>query len=383
MGAGVGALSQAFALAVVLKARLAPVNSEDQPLRPGEGSAASPNQASPRPVAPALERGALAWIHVRRMQGGDLGYQLRTIIELLYALAPLHLVPTRPVAERCHGALQPGCVLVCLDGTVRLLWDAQTLDGQNQSVYLAPEVQAGREPTPRSDLYSVGVMLYETLAGRPLQVRLAADVHAAERPRVPAWAEPLFDVAIRALYRTPHQRWATATEFAEQILRMAGPHIPKRAELAALVRSLVARDAEIKLTPIPESWRRRVPGFTPSSQPPRPSLPVWLEKEPTAAPSLVPVPETRISVPSLSDSEPVRTSGYWYSRTRLAPFARHGLILGALLALLLIAYVVLERDQKPEVPSVAVEVAPGVPQQPHDVAPSSAGEQARPAPLGP
>lgn len=331
------------------------MNSEDQPLRPGEARLASPASPSSIPAVPPLERGALAWVHVKRTRGGELGYQLRTIIELLYSLAPLHLVPTRPPPERCHGALQPGCVLVCLDGTVRLLWDASALDGATRAAYLAPEVQAGREPTPLSDLYSVGIMLYEALTGLPPQGRVSPDIRSGLRPRVPAWAEPLFDVAIRALYRTPQQRWATATDFAEQIVRIAGPHVPKRAELAALVRSLVAHDAEIKLTPIPESWRRRASALnTPTSQPPRPSLPVWLEKEPAVSPSLVPAPEARISVPSLSDSEPVRTSGYWYSRTRLAPFARHGLILGALLALLLVVYTVVERGRHPQVPSVSV-----------------------------
>jgi len=33
--------------------------------------------------------------------------------------------------------------------------------------YLAPEVRAGREADARSDLYALGVVLYEALAGRP------------------------------------------------------------------------------------------------------------------------------------------------------------------------------------------------------------------------
>ncbi|HUF85285.1 MAG TPA: protein kinase [Acidimicrobiia bacterium] len=79
-----------------------------------------------------------------------------------------------------HRDVKPGNVLVKPDGSVKLadfgiakaVADATgglTMTGQVMGTpkYLAPEQAAGQATTPRSDLYSTGVVLYEMLAGAP------------------------------------------------------------------------------------------------------------------------------------------------------------------------------------------------------------------------
>ena len=87
--------------------------------------------------------------------------------------------------------------------------------------YLAPERIDGQPATPQSDLYSVGVLLYEALAGRkpfagttPLAVAQAARAGnftplAEVRPDV----DPtLVAVATRAMAKRPEERYQSADQ---------------------------------------------------------------------------------------------------------------------------------------------------------------------------
>jgi serine/threonine-protein kinase len=97
--------------------------------------------------------------------------------------------------------------------------------------YLAPEQVEGRTVDGRADVYALGVVLYETLCGRP---PFAADTEAATalarlhqepmRPRnvragVP---KPLEDVVLKAMARHPDDRYRSASAFRAALLS-AGP----------------------------------------------------------------------------------------------------------------------------------------------------------------
>src|ERR1041385_8515504 len=92
--------------------------------------------------------------------------------------------------------------------------------------YLAPELIRGRPATPQSDLYGLGAVLYEMATGRvPFQgdTDLAtALAHVEEPPAPPRGLNPrlapdLERTILRALSKSPDQRWPTAAEMAADL----------------------------------------------------------------------------------------------------------------------------------------------------------------------
>ncbi|WP_049575549.1 protein kinase domain-containing protein [Streptomyces sp. SBT349] len=97
--------------------------------------------------------------------------------------------------------------------------------------YLSPEQALGRGVDARSDLYSVGVMLFELLTGRlpfdadsPLAIAYA---HVQEEPPAPssinASVPPAVDALVAtALKKNPNERFPSAEVFRAECLRLAG-----------------------------------------------------------------------------------------------------------------------------------------------------------------
>jgi serine/threonine-protein kinase len=108
----------------------------------------------------------------------------------------------------------------------------ETLDGTvfGTPRYMSPEQAGGRALDPRSDLYSVGIMLYELIAGHPPFVDNDAVVvmarHIRDKPvplsrATPSRAIPasLDAVLSRALAKTPTERFQNAEEFERALLQ--------------------------------------------------------------------------------------------------------------------------------------------------------------------
>ena len=88
--------------------------------------------------------------------------------------------------------------------------------------YMSPEQVRGEEPDICSDIYSLGVLLYDLLTGHlPFPDRSDYDLMRAqieEVPRLPSELAPhlnedLENVMMRALAKTPEERYATTAEF--------------------------------------------------------------------------------------------------------------------------------------------------------------------------
>ncbi len=104
-----------------------------------------------------------------------------------------------------------------------------TSTGQGVAVgtpaYMSPEQAAGEDIDGRSDLYALGVVAYEMLAGAPPfqgPNRVVVSKHMAERPvpieRIrPDTPRTLVAAVMRALEKQPADRWQTGEEFRQAL----------------------------------------------------------------------------------------------------------------------------------------------------------------------
>jgi serine/threonine protein kinase len=226
----------------------------------------------------------------------DADETLRLIEDAAWALQAAH--------ERgfVHRDVKPGNILVRTDGIVKLtdFGIAKAADAvpvtrsgmvMGTAHYIAPEQASGSEAGPAGDVYSLGIVGYECLAGhRPFRADSAVAVammQVREPPpplpsSVPSGARELIEVA---LVKDPTQRYATGGEFALAVaaVRRGEPLPPPGAVAGTIVQPRT-----------PSTPARPRPVVAPPSAP----LPA-----PVSAPFSAPVP-TRSSPPQTRQPGP-------------------------------------------------------------------------------
>src|SRR5436305_13319651 len=205
-----------------------------------------------------------------------------------------------------HRDIKPHNVVVAPDGRLKVtdfgiarsgssqMTEARPIIGTAQ--YLSPEQAQGKPVSPASDLYSVGVVLYEMLTGTvPFTGDTALEIamkHLNTVPEAPSTKRPpglgevpheLDLVVLRALAKDPADRYQTAREMDADLARVAqGLPVAKETEDAAtMVLSGVGLEEGTRV--MPRAGRGGAGGTTRARVPPRYGRYHGVEGEPPRA----------------------------------------------------------------------------------------------------
>jgi serine/threonine protein kinase len=159
------------------------------------------------------------------------------VVQIIYKCAKaLHYAHSRGVV---HRDIKPSNILLTQDSDARIVdfgialvsdSDISRLEGVAGSpAYMSPEQVQGQELDARSDLYSLGAVMYEMLCGqRPFRagalgkllrqvVQSTPEPLREVRPEIPGDLEA---VVVRALQKDPAQRYRNGAEFAAELTRV-------------------------------------------------------------------------------------------------------------------------------------------------------------------
>ncbi len=176
----------------------------------------------------------------------------QTLGQLMRAIKPMPVGDSLRIASRIcealeylhdhdvvHRDLKPDNVMICTDGSIRIMdFGIAKLEGARRLTfggfqpamgtpdYMAPEQVKGKRGDARTDIYSLGAMLYEMVTGRPpfegdnplliMNARLNGDP-VAPRSANPEIPETVEEIILHAMSRPLGERYASARDMKHEL----------------------------------------------------------------------------------------------------------------------------------------------------------------------
>jgi serine/threonine protein kinase len=172
--------------------------------------------------------------------------------------------------------------------------------------YMSPEQVKGAPADPRSDLYSLGVVLYEMVTGkRPFQGDSPSSIMAAHLQQTPVapsemvpWVlGPLNEIILMAVNKDPEARFQSAEAFRNALQSVASPAADQdKTRAMAVTQQMAVATATTAALPTAQPPQPPVAQSAPQLQSQAPEQPAAQAGQPSAQPDYwLPVPQQQAS----------------------------------------------------------------------------------------
>jgi len=219
-----------------------------------------------------LEDSGVHYITMEYVRGED----LKSFIRRSRKIAPgTAIIIARQVCEGLeeahrlgiiHRDLKPQNIMIDKEGNARIMdfgiarsLEAESITGQGVIIgtpdYMSPEQVEAKEVDARSDIYSLGVVLYEMVTGHlpfegntPLSIAVK---HKTELPPDPRKNNPQLShsfglLILKCMEKDPEKRFADAHKLLEELKRIEA-EIPTVERIAPKAKSPTSREITVKL----------------------------------------------------------------------------------------------------------------------------------------
>jgi tetratricopeptide (TPR) repeat protein len=268
------------------------LNSNDRLLREGRALGRLGDHPNIVTVYDIGDEAGRPYIVCQYVQGGSVaellnhseGRRLPLVQAMQIALQVCHALAHAHRAGIVHRDLKPSNIWLTQEGTVKLgdfglalrMFSSEiSVRGMlvGTAAYISPEQGEGRPAGPASDLYALGIVLYEMLTGRPpfrgdnlvgiiwQHVNTAPVAPSWHNPEVPAQVESLI---LQLLAKSPAERPSGAAAVAQTLAAVAGSTVAMAERVVQHATSLarmasgifVGREAELQRlrSALQEAW---------------------------------------------------------------------------------------------------------------------------------